>query len=222
MLNHKKAVIFDLDGTMTDSMWVWDEIDQEFFEREQMEMPPTLQKEIEGMSFTETATYFTKTFSLKYTVDELKQIWNDMAMEKYKHVVPLKPGILQFLEYLKENYYKIGIATSNSRLLLDAFLEARGLDSYIDAITTSCDVCKGKPAPDVYLETAKKLQVAPAECLVFEDIPMGIMAGKAAGMQVCAVEDKYSADMRSEKKELADYYITDYAQILENTYEVLT
>ena len=114
----------------------------------------------------------------------------------------------------------MGIATSNSRLLLDVFLDARNLQGYFDAVTTSCDVCKGKPAPDVYLKTAEKLGVLPEKCFVFEDVPMGILAGKNAGMKVCAVEDEYSAGLRREKKELADYYITDYRQILKNRPEL--
>lgn len=220
MLNEIEAVIFDLDGTLADSMWVWTEIDREFFASRQIEMPDTLQKDIEGMGFTETAEYFVRTFRLPETVEELKEIWNRMAMEKYATEIPMKPGALEFLQYLKEQGIHMGIATSNSRLLLDVFLDARNLQSYFDAVTTSCDVCKGKPAPDVYLKTAEKLGVLPEKCFVFEDVPMGILAGKNAGMQVCAVEDEYSAELRREKKELADYYITDYRQILKNRPEL--
>ena len=220
MLNEIEAVIFDLDGTLADSMWVWTEIDREFFASRQIEMPDTLQKDIEGMGFTETAEYFVRTFQLPETVEELKEIWNRMAMEKYTTEIPMKPGALEFLQYLKEQDIHMGIATSNSRLLLDVFLDARNLQGYFDAVTTSCDVCKGKPAPDVYLKTAEKLGVLPEKCFVFEDVPMGILAGKNAGMKVCAVEDEYSAGLRREKKELADYYITDYRQILKNRPEL--
>ena len=220
MLNEIEAVIFDLDGTLADSMWVWTEIDREFFASRQIEMPDTLQKDIEGMGFTETAEYFVRTFRLPETVEELKEIWNRMAMEKYATEIPMKPGALEFLQYLKEQDIHMGIATSNSRLLLDVFLDARNLQGYFDAVTTSCDVCKGKPAPDVYLKTAEKLGVLPKKCFVFEDVPMGILAGKNAGMKVCAVEDEYSAGLRREKKELADYYITDYRQILKNRPEL--
>ena len=86
---------------------------------------------------------------------------------------------------------------------------------------TSCEVSRGKPAPDVYLEAARRLAATPRQCLVFEDVPMGIRAGKNAGMQVCAVEDAFSAKQESEKRRLADYYISDYEQILNHTYEVL-
>ena len=221
MIKNKQAVIFDLDGTMTDSMWIWEEIDQEFFRQQNIPMPENLHAEIEGMSFTETAQYFIRTYQLPQTVDEVKTLWNQIALDKYVHETTLKPGLLAFLQLLKENNIKIGIATSNSRLLLDAFLDARNLTGYIDAITTSCDVNKGKPEPDVYLKTAEKLAVSPEHCLVFEDIPMGILAGKRAGMTVCAVEDDYSATLREDKRRLADYYITDYRQVLDHTYEDL-
>ena len=86
-------------------------------------------------------------------------------------------------------------------------------EDYIQEIVTSCEVKQGKPAPDVYLEAASRLGAQPERCLVFEDVPMGILAGKNAGMRVCAVEDEFSAAQREEKQKLADYYITDYRQV---------
>ena len=90
------AVIFDMDGTLVDSMWVWEEIDRDFFRSRGMEFPDTLHKEIEGMSFTETAEYFVKTYHMAETVEEVKAVWNRMAMEKYRTKTPLKPGALPF------------------------------------------------------------------------------------------------------------------------------
>ena len=78
-----------------------------------------------------------------------------------------------------------------------------------------------KPAPDVYLAAAKALNVSPENCLVFEDVPMGILAGKNAGMKVCAVEDSYSKEQMEQKKKLADSYIKDYDEVLNQTFEVL-
>ena len=77
----------------------------------------------------------------------------------------------------------------------------------------------GKPAPDVYLKVADDLRVSPGECLVFEDVPNGILAGKNAGMEVCAVDDAFSRPDEEEKKRLADYFIHDYYEIRDNTYE---
>ena len=76
-----------------------------------------------------------------------------------------------------------------------------------------CEVAAGKPAPDIYLETARRLQVNPEECVVFEDIPAGILAGKRAGMTVFAVEDEFSKELRAEKESLADYFIEDFLQL---------
>lgn len=214
ILKDKKAVIFDLDGTLTDSMWVWAEIDRDFFRDRDMEFPDYLNHDIEGMSFSETAQYFVDTFHLDESVEEIKEIWNQMAIEKYRTKTFLKPGALALLQYLKDHGIPVGIATSNSQMLVDVFLQARDIGGYIDAVTTSCEVNKGKPAPDVYLVTAEKLGVAPADCMVFEDIPMGILAGKNAGMTVCGIEDMYSADVREEKIQLADYYIEDFRELL--------
>jgi 16S rRNA pseudouridine516 synthase len=109
----------------------------------------------------------------------------------------------------------MGIASSNSIDMISAVLDSRGIRDYFDAITTGCEVEHGKPAPDVYLKTAQKLGIAPENCLVFEDIPAGIRAGAAAGMITCAVEDEHSAWIRAEKISLADYYIRDYEELLE-------
>ena len=221
MLENIKAVIFDLDGTMADSMGVWTDIDIKFFEKRNMEFPDDLQKEIEGMSFTETAAYFIKRFDLPETVEELKDTWSAQAIDEYRDNVKLKPGVVDFLKLLKDTNRKVGIATSNSRNLMNVFLEANDLNQYIDVAVTSCDVCAGKPAPDVYLKAAELLGVSSEDCLVFEDIPMGILAGKNAKMKVCAVEDAYSLPMTEEKKSLADYYIHDFYEVLNNKYEVL-
>ena len=90
-----------------------------------------------------------------------------------------------------------------------------------DRICTSCEVNKGKPAPDVYLKAAGQLGAEPSACLVFEDVPMGILAGKNAGMRVCAVDDWFSRPQDAKKRELADYFIHSYEDITNQTYEVL-
>lgn len=214
MLKDIKAVIFDLDGSLVDSMWMWYDIDVEYLGRFGLTCPKDLQACIEGMSFSETAVYFKERFSLPDSLEQIKKDWNDMAWDKYLHEVPLKEGVYEFLCYCKEKGIKLGIATSNSRELVENIAKVHGLDAYFECIMTGCDVAKGKPAPDIYLAVAKKLQVAPENCLVFEDIVPGIMAGKSAGMKVCAVEDAYSAYQVGEKEKLADYYIKDFRGII--------
>lgn len=215
MLCNIDAVIFDLDGSLVDSMWMWHEIDIEYLGRYQLAVPEDLQQQIEGFSFSETAHYFKNRFQLPDSIEEIKRTWNEMAWDKYMHEVPLKPGAEEFLKLCRRRGIKLGIATSNSRELVTNVADTHGLHDYFSCIMTSCDVGKGKPAPDIYLAVAKHLEVLPQRCLVFEDIIPGIMAGKAAGMTVCAVEDAYSLDQTDAKKELADYYIKDFYEITE-------
>jgi len=214
MITNKKAVIFYLDGSLVDSMWIWREIDIEYMNRHgyatTREELDAFQAEIEGMSFRETAEWVSSHYDIPRTVEEMMDDWNDMAWDKYEKEVPLKEGVRGFIEECKKHGIKLGIASSNSRELVENVLNVHGILDYFECIKTGSDGLKGKPAPDIYLTVADLLQVSPADCLVFEDVIKGIQAGKNAGMQVCAVEDAYSAIHREEKKKLADYYIEDY------------
>ncbi|MGN0377765.1 MAG: HAD family hydrolase [Suilimivivens sp.] len=213
MLKDIKAVLFDLDGTLIDSMWVWREIDVEYLGKFGITLPEGLQGDIEGMSFSETASYVKERFQIPDDTDTIKADWNKMAWDKYTHEVPLKEGAREFLDHCRKNNIKLGIATSNSRELVDNIIKVHGLENYFSGVVTGCEVEKGKPAPDVYLEAARRCGVAPSHCLVFEDIVPGILAGKAAGMRVCAVEDAYSLSQKEDKQRAADYYIKDYFDI---------
>ena len=214
MLEKKKAVIFDLDGTLVDSMWMWKKIDIEYLAGFGYSCPDDLQRKIEGMSFSETAVYFKNRFHLPDSLEEIKNAWIRMSIEKYRKEVPLKKGAREFLEYLKSRHIKAGIATSNGRMMVDAVLESLHIQNYFQAVSTACEVAAGKPAPDIYLKVAGLLGAAPADCAVFEDIPAGIMAGKNAGMTVYAVEDEFSRHLREEKERLADYFIEDFFELL--------
>lgn len=213
-LSEYEAVIFDLDGTLVDSMWMWEKIDIEYLGRFGIALPKGLQNDIEGMSFSETAAYFKDRFHLADSLETIKSDWNAMACDKYRNEVPFKEEAPAFLEYCRQSGIKLGIATSNSKALVESASEALSLHQYFSCMMTACEVNKGKPAPDIYLAVAERLGVTPEKCLVFEDILPGICAGKNAGMSVCAVEDAYSADIREEKRRLADFFIESYAELL--------
>lgn len=221
MLQNIKSVIFDLDGTLVDSMWIWKDIDIEYLGQYGYSLPESLQKEIEGMSFTETAYYFKGKFGIPESVETIKETWNRMAYQKYVKEVPLKKGVLPFLSKCRKLGLKMGIASSNSIELIKGVLHAHQIENYFDDIKTACEVNAGKPSPDIYLAASKELLVDPKDCLVFEDVPMGIKAGKSANMTVCAVHDRYSEDQEKDKRKLADYYIRSYEDVLEGTFEVL-
>lgn len=220
MLKGKKAVIFDMDGSLVDSMWICTEVDRIYMEKYSLTEPETFHKDIEGMSYIETAQYFVDTFqTLRCTREEVMQEWRDMTVELYATKVFPKPGAVEFLDEMRRRGVLLGIATSNDRQIAQAALDAQGLSEYFSSVCTSSEVAAGKPAPDMYLKVAEDLGVAPADCLVFEDIPNGILAGKNAGMSVCAVDDDFSRRDEPEKKRLADYYIRNFYEIMNETYE---
>ena len=215
LLQGKRAALFDMDGTLIESMGIWGDIDVEFLGERGIEVPVDLQKNIEGMSFSETAQYFKSTFDLSETEEELKVIWNQMAYDKYRTVVPMKAGAFAFLQWLKDQGYATAVCTSNSRELIDMIVENKGIRQLVDFVVTACEVNAGKPAPDIYLRAAEVLGVKPSECVVFEDIPAGLLAGIRAGMTTCAVEDSYSVYCMDEKRQMADFVIHDFMDLLD-------
>ena len=222
MLKEIEAIIFDVDGTLIDSMWIWTNIDELFLEKYNLEKPEGFHEGMEGMSYSETAQYFLDLFpSLPHTREELEQEWYDMAYEIYTTQMELKKGAYEFIKTMYEKGMKLGIATSNNRELAEGTLKNNNVLEYMRSIWTSCEAGAGKPNPAVYLNVAKDLEVAPEHCLVFEDVSNGILAGKNAGMKVCAVDDAFSSNQEEKKRQLADYYIQDYDDIKNNTYEVL-
>nr|WP_022767179.1 HAD-IA family hydrolase [Butyrivibrio sp. NC2007] len=209
-LNDYEAVIFDLDGSLVDSMWMWKAIDVEYLAGHGIEAPSTLQKDIGGRSFVETAVYFKERFNLKDSVEKIGDDWNKMAWDKYTSEVPLKEGVSDLLDKCEESGIKLGIASSNSTELIKQVLSSHGIMDKFQSIKSGTQVVKGKPAPDIYLTVADELGAEPSKCLVFEDLVDGIKAAKNAGMTVVAVSDDYSRHSDDLKKELADDYIEDY------------
>ncbi len=209
-LNDYEAVIFDLDGSLVDSMWMWKAIDYEYLKGFGIEPPKDLQKEIGGRSFVETAVYFKERFGIEDSVEKIGDDWNRMAFDKYTHEVPLKEGAWEFLEKCDKEGISLGIASSNSTELIEQVLLSHNIRERFKSIKSGTQIKKGKPAPDVYLAVADELKVSPSKCLVFEDLVDGIKAGKNAGMTVVAVSDDYSRHSDDKKKELADDYIEDY------------
>lgn len=212
---HIEAILFDLDGSLADSMWIWPELDRQFMDKYRLVAPPNFHEQIEGMSYTETARCFRDTFpTLRLSVEEIRQEWLTMTIELYRSKVKPKNGAVSFIRACRDRGIALGISSSNTRELIHAFLDNHLLSDFFDTVVTSCEVGRGKPAPDVYMETARRMKVSPDRCLVFEDVPKGIMAGKRAGMTVWAVYDDFTAYADEKKKELADDYITDFTEII--------
>jgi HAD superfamily hydrolase (TIGR01509 family) len=209
-----EAIIFDLDGTLVDSMWIWKAIDIDFLGKRNMELPNDLQKSIEGMSFTETAIYFKKRFDLNESLEEIKKEWNELAYDYYKNKIKLKKNVKKVLEILKKQGKIIGIGTSNSRMLAELVIKHNGVKEYFDILITSCDVNKGKPSPDVFLKVAEMLNVEPEKCLVFEDTYAGVQAAIRANMDCFAIYDEIASESEEDIIRTATRYLQSYDEIV--------
>ncbi|WP_024614337.1 HAD family phosphatase [Clostridium sp. Ade.TY] len=214
MFNNIEAAIFDLDGTLIDSMWVWDQIDIDYLTSKNIPVPKNLNDEIGHLSFNQVALYFKERFKLEDSLDEIKNSWNDMANYHYSNTIKLKKGVKEFLDFLKESNIKIGLATSNSKQLLELVLKNNEIYDYFDAITITDEVSIGKHEPDVYLLAAQKLNVNPKNCIVFEDIVQAVKGAKKANMKVIAVEDERSLPEKEELTSLSDKFISDFLELI--------
>ena len=210
-----KAVVFDVDGTLVDSMWIWKKVDIEFLEKRGISLPEDMQVDIEGLSYTETAMYFKDRFSLPESVEDIKEEWRVMAEELYRTCIPLKSGVMEFLTYAKESGKKIGIATSNSREIVDCMLMRHGIGEFFTSIRTSCEVPRSKPFPDVYLKVAEDLGVLPKECLVFEDTVAGASSALSAGMKVYVIADEGSLAFKEKLQKMTEGYIHDFKEMMD-------
>lgn len=188
-----KAAIFDLDGTLLDSMGVWDQIDMGFLARRGFEVPADYVPTISAMPFEQVAAYTIERFRLNETPEAVMAEWDDMAHEAYATMVEAKPGAVEYLTYLHDAGVKLGVATSLTPSLREPAMKHVGIFDFFTTITSVDDVHGiGKDQPDVYLLAASRLGAEPCECVVFEDILPGIRSAKSVGMRVWAMHDDSS------------------------------
>lgn len=209
MTKNIKAVIFDFDGTLVDSLGIWKHVDELFFERRGFVFDEKI-VQFGGRSFSECAEYIKDLFQLEESVDQIKQEWINISIPLYEKELTFKPYAKEFVKVLKAAGIKTAIGTSNNQDIIKPVLIKHNMIEYFDNILTCCEAGRGKPYPDIYLTIAENLQVKPDECIVFEDTLEGVLAGKNAGMFVYAVDDPHHIEMQDEIKKTADKFISGF------------
>lgn len=209
-----KGIIFDLDGTLLDSMWVWEDVDFEFLSRHNLPIEEDYVRTIAPMGFKLAAEYTKNRYQLSESVEEIVADWNRLAIEKYKKNVMIKPLVREFLQKLQDNGVKMAVATASHAELFMPALVSNKIDHFFESITTVDEVARGKGYPDIYLRAAEKMKLEPHDCAVFEDILPGIKAAKEGGFFTVAIAEAASDFDNEELKNIADKYIISFEELI--------
>jgi len=208
--------IFDMDGTIIDSMWIWKDLVVDSFKRNGIDIPENFEQAIFSMTFLESAQYYIEVTKEITTPEQLIEEWSLNARLMYKNDITLKPFTEEFLIYLKSLGITICLTTSNFKDIAVMILKRFSLLSYFDSITVTQEVTRSKSFPDVFLITASKHHVNPEKCIVFEDSYYAAQGAKAAGMAVVGVYDEYAKHFEDDFRQLADSYVYSFEELYKN------
>ncbi|KFJ05989.1 HAD family phosphatase [Bifidobacterium tsurumiense] len=210
--NIGKAAIFDLDGTLLDSMGVWDHVDDVSLNSRGIAVPEDYAQAVSHMQFREIADYTIARFNLSDDPQDLMDEWNALAREAYATIVEVKPHAVEYLASLKASGAKLAVATTLPPQLRDPAMDHVGIAQFFDEICSTDDVqFVGKDQPDVYLHAASLLNIEPHHCTVFEDILPGLQAAQSVGMKAWAMHDDSSDALWPQICEVADGVLFDFS-----------
>lgn len=219
MMNDKKKIseikgaVFDLDGTLLDSMYIWSEIGIKFLKNEGITPPPGAEDEFIKLSLVQAAEYYIENYAPEKTVEDVVDSINALVRDFYFYEVKLKAGVKEFLEYLKKRNVKMCVATATDKFLVERALERNGILGYFSEIFTCTSVGAGKDTPVIYNTALKHLGTAKDETFVFEDALYAIKTANANGYRVVGIKDVSEKAQSETVARFCEYYINDYSEI---------
>ena len=204
-----KGAIFDLDGTLLDSMFIWDTIGEDYLRSLGKEPHEDLKETFMTLTLEEAAEYYREHYGVTLSVKEIVDGVNAMVEQTYRTKVTLKPGISEYLAWLKENGVRMCVATVTDRYLVEETLDRLGVRHYFSEIFTCAEVGFGKDKPVIYQKALGHLETEKRDTYVFEDMLFALNTAKTDGFPTVGVYDRHEAH-QDDLKELADYYIFDF------------
>ena len=204
-----KGTIFDLDGTLVDSMWIWDNIGEAYLRSLEIEPRENLAETFKTFTLEQAAEYYREHYGVTLSVNEIVDGVNKMVAEIYRTKVTLKSGVREFLETLKSYDIKMCVATVTDRPIVEDVLVNLGIRDFFSGIFTCAEVGYNKETPHIYRAALKALGTKKDETVVFEDALHALITAKKDGFMVAAVYDRHERN-QTQMKENGDYYITDF------------
>lgn len=210
-----KAAIFDMDGTLLDSMPAWDGVAEDFLCSLGIHPPADLQEQIKTFSFAQTADYFLQRFSLPFSTQEIADGIYRRLVQSYRETVPLKPYALDYLQLLQKRRIKSCILTASPVDLVYPALDRLQLWPYFDFVLTCDELQSGKEDKQTFLKTAARLGYAPSEIVVFEDALHAAKTAKAAGFPVIGLYDQSIGADDTMMGIVCDQYLPSFYPLLQ-------
>lgn len=210
-----KAYLFDFDGTLVDSMPTFESVMLRILNENNVEYEKDIIKTLTPLGALGIAKHFTENMGMNRRIDEILGFIGEYMYYEYKNTIPAKEGVIEAVKKLKESGASLNILTASPHLTLDACVERLGIADLFDNIWSCDDFGTTKTNPDIYLKAAEKIGFDAKDVLFVDDNCNADKTAKEAGMPVCGIYDDSSAEYEDEMKEICDYYVYNFAEILD-------
>ncbi|MEE3392465.1 MAG: HAD family phosphatase [Lachnospiraceae bacterium] len=214
MLESMKGAVFDMDGTLTDSMFLWDKASADYLLNQGIRPEPDIAKKFKTMSLHDSALYYQEKYGIKDPVEKIMKDVNDLTEKYYTTTVEAKPHVKEFLELIKASGIPMAVATSTDFYLVRKCLSHVGLLDYFETIVTCNMVGIGKTDPKVYLEALDRIGVNKTDAVIFEDSCFAITTLFNNNFNIVAIYDKSSDEDSEDIKRMSGRYIHDWSEML--------
>lgn len=206
------AAIFDFDGTIANTAWLWQEVDRTFLAARNIEYTREYARRLAVLGFAAGAEYTIATYGLNERPEDICEEWTRLSHALYSTRVQLRPGVSAYIDALRSRGIRTALATANEPELI---LSMRRIDvsSLFDVCVYGRDVQATKDQPDIYLEAARRLGMPPQRCIVFEDIVPGLIAAREAGFITCALHSGDPAQQLDDAIDVAHLYLREWTDI---------